>query len=112
MRHYLLWNTLTLLGTTVTGAMLWADTPVRPSQSSFSSPSSSNASAPVKPVPVNDQVLSSYKMPEAEVEKKVVIVDYTIKAASIEVAWLQNPLTYPLHLRAEQLNGQSAIVLT
>jgi osmotically-inducible protein OsmY len=112
MRHYLLWNTLTLLGTTLTGTLLWADTPVKPSQSSFSSPSSPAAAAPVKPVPVNEEVLSSYKMPEVEVEKKVVIVDYTIKAASIEVAWLQNPLTYPLHLRAEQLTGQSTIVLT
>lgn len=112
MRHYLLWNTLTLLGTSMTGTMLWADTPVKPAQSSFSSPSSSAAAAPVKPVPVSEQLLSSYKMPEVEVEKKVVIVDYSIKAASIEVAWLQNPLTYPLHLRAEQLTGQSAIVLT
>ncbi len=111
MRHYLLWNTLTLLGTSMTGTLLWADTPVKPAQSSFSSPSSS-ASAPVKPVPVNEQVLSSYKMPEVEVEKKVVIVDCTIKAASIEVAWLQNPVTYPLHLRAEQLTGQNAIILT
>ena len=109
MRHYLLWNTLTLLGTTLTGTLLWADTPVKPSQSSFSSPSSS-ASAPVKPVHVIEQALSSDKMPEVEVEKKVMIVDYTIKAASIEVAWLQNPITYPLHLRAEQLAGQNAII--
>lgn len=39
-------------------------------------------------------------------------VDHSVKAASIEVAWLQQPLTYPLHLRAECKPGEEAITIT
>lgn len=113
MRHYLLWNTLTLLGTTVTGTLLWADTPVKPTQASFTSPF---ASKEVKSTPLNEQLLPRQTLPTTpmvvvEPEKKIVI-DYSVKAASIEVAWLQDPITYPLHLRAEKIPDQNAIVLT
>lgn len=112
MRHYLLWNTLTLLGTTVTGTVLFADTPLKPAQASFTSPF---AAKTTKPAPLNEQLLPRDVMPTTplavEPEKKVVI-DYAVKAASIEVAWLQDPITYPLHLRAEKIPDQDAIVLT
>lgn len=113
MRHYLLWNTLTLLGTTVTGTMLFADTPVKPTQASFTSPF---ASKEAKPAPLDEKLFPRTTTPTApmavvEPEKKVVM-DHVVKAASIEVAWLQDPITYPLHLRAEKIPDQNAIVLT
>lgn len=111
MRHTLLWNTLTLLGTSVTGTLLWADTPVKPTQASFTSPF---APKPAKATPLNEPLLPKEPLaavPQPEVEKKVVI-DYAVKAASIEVAWLQDPITYPLHLRAEKIPDIDAIVLT
>lgn len=39
-------------------------------------------------------------------------VDLAIRAASIEVAWLRDPLTYPYRLRAEQVSGEDAITIT
>lgn len=113
MRHYLLWNTLTLLGTSVTGTMLWADTPTKPTQASFTSPFAAKAT---KPAPLDEKLFPRTTTPTTpmavvEPEKKV-IIDYSVKAASIEVAWLQDPITYPLHLRAEKIPDQNAIVLT
>jgi osmotically-inducible protein OsmY len=42
----------------------------------------------------------------------VVVMDHSVKAASIEVAWLQQPLTYPLRLRAECKPGDEGITIT
>ncbi len=42
----------------------------------------------------------------------VLPIDHSVKAASIEVAWLQQPLTYPLHLRADCKPGEEAITIT
>jgi hypothetical protein len=110
MRHYLLWNTLTLLGTTVTGTLLFADTPVKPTQASFTSPF---ASKEAKPAPLDEKLFPRQTTPMAVVEpEKKIVIDYSVKAASIEVAWLQDPVTYPLHLRAEKIPDQNAIVLT
>ncbi|HQR07220.1 MAG TPA: BON domain-containing protein [Gemmatales bacterium] len=112
MRHYLLWNTLTLLGTTVTGTVLFADTPVKPTQASFTSPFTSKE---VKPAPVDEKLFPRAATPTTPLvvePEKAVVIDYSVKAASIEVAWLQDPITYPLHLRAEKIPDQNAIVLT
>jgi hypothetical protein len=40
------------------------------------------------------------------------VPDLSIRAACIEVAWLSDPVTYPLHLRADQEPGQSMITLS
>jgi len=39
-------------------------------------------------------------------------VDLSVKAASVEVAWLSDPATYPYRLRAEHAPGEEAIALT
>lgn len=112
MRHHRLVSALTLLGTTFTGSLLWADTPVKPVQASFSSTIPASRIPPTQTLSVSqaEKLVQFGEMP-AFVEKKSVI-DYVVKAASIEVAWLQDASTYPLHLRAENKLGEESITLT
>ena len=112
MRHDRLWTTLTLLGATINGSFLWADTPVKPAQASFTSTSAASRIPATQTLTVSEaeKLVQLGELP-AVVEKKVT-VDYTVKAASIEVAWLQDAATYPLHLRADSKPGEELITLT
>lgn len=132
MPRHRYWTTVTLVGTTLSAALLWADTPVKPMQASFPSKKTpavqpmtveqaellvsidDKEKPPVvenTPAQVKTPVVEKQPAPAPVAEKKPVI-DYPIKAASVEVAWLQDSSTFPLHLRAETKQGMEMIILT
>lgn len=101
-------------------SFLVADTPVRPSRVSFPSKKSVEAE-PAKPADVKPAVVKSAEpkvepviKPAAQVVEEIKLSDhdYHVKAASIEVAWLQDAMTYGLRLRANAKPEEKAIVLS
>ena len=113
MRQLPLISSLTLLSAVISGSILLADTPVRPMQASFPSKSSAAkpTTAPATTVVQPDKLQQvGYEQPALPEPK--VIIDYPVKAATIEVAWLQDFVTYPYHLRAEHKPGEETITLS
>ena len=113
MLHLRFCASMTLAQVVLSGSLLFADTPVRPMQASFPS-KPAQAKAPLtQPMTVSEaeKLLQMSGEKPALAEPKAAI-DYSIKAASIEVAWLQDTATYPFHLRAESKPGEETITLT
>lgn len=110
-----------LLASTLT---LQADTPFKGGPSAFGSNSASPAaSSKVAVAPSSVKVVTPPPAtvttpPASDISQRPTSivsgspVNTDIKAASIEVAWLQDSSTYPLRLRAETAPGGDAIILT
>lgn len=101
-------------------SFLAADTPVRPSRVSFPSKKSVEAE-PARPADVKPAAVKTVEPKVEPVVKQAAQIveevklgdhDYHVKAASIEVAWLQDAMTYGLRLRANARPEEKAIILT
>lgn len=116
----------TLLGVSCLAHPLLADSPFKPKQASFSTKPADSTSVPppaiqqvssvtpvkevTRPAPLTEKMPASFEQQFVPAKREA--VDLSFKAASVEVAWLQEPATYPLHLRADQQPGQEVVVLT
>lgn len=109
-------STLTLVGILTASAVVFADTPLKGGPAAFgSSAAKPQTQPPAAPGEKQSEklLLIQDKQPKPVVEEvKPVVIDHTIKAASIEVAWLQESMTYPYHLRADAKPGEDFITLT
>ncbi|MBL8823073.1 MAG: BON domain-containing protein [Planctomycetia bacterium] len=101
-------------------SFLVADTPVRPSRVSFPSKKSVDAE-PAKPADVKPAAVKTVEPKVEPVVRQAAQVveeiklsdhDYHVKAASVEVAWLQDAMTYGLRLRANARPEEKMIVLS
>lgn len=112
-----------LAGTLLMANISVADTPLKGGKPVFGTPQAPvTTSTTGRSVDSAKPAVVDPKVSQASFEKSrdvvsvvpptVMPVDHSVKAASIEVAWLQQPLTYPLHLRAECKPGEEAITIT
>lgn len=123
-------SSLTLMSMISVVPCAWADTPLKGGPAAFGSAAKSPAPAsnsekllllqdqPTKPLPAPAPPTKPANKPapttavEEKKDEKKAVVDYTVKAASIEVAWLQDTMTYPLRLRADAKPGDEFITLS
>ncbi len=120
MKRMMHWS---LVGTLMVANISVADMPLKGGKPVFGTPQAPvTSSMPPRTVANDKPIAADKKVIQASLEKSqdavptvpppVMMVDHSVKAASIEVAWLQQPLTYPLRLRAECKPGEEAITIT
>jgi hypothetical protein len=120
MKRIVYWS---LAGTLLMANISVADTPLKGGKPVFGTPQAPvTTSTTGRSVDSAKPAVVDPKVSQTSFEKSrdvvpvvpptVMPVDHSVKAASIEVAWLQQPLTYPLHLRAECKPGEEAITIT
>lgn len=120
MRFRLVLSGISLCCLGLAASYIAADTPVRPSRVSFPSKKSVEAE-PARPADVRPAAVKTVEPSVEPVVKQAALVvdeiklsdhDYHVKAASIEVAWLQDAMTYGLRLRANARPEEKMIVLS